>query len=159
MSPSRSRRRKPRKKKNNNTKLIIIVALLAVVVLIAVGYVMLGNNSSNENVPIKSTVLLKTSRGNIVIKLRDDMSITTTNFKELVQRGVYDGTLFHRVVNIPQSLVMIQGGDPSTGTWSGGPISNIPDEFSENSENNKEQSSNDSNGKCGSKHRKQPVLH
>ena len=137
MSPSRSRRRKPRKKKNNNTKLIIIVALLAVVVLIAVGYVMLGNNSSNENVPIKSTVLLKTSRGDIVIKLRDDMSITTTNFKELVQRGVYDGTLFHRVVNIPQSLVMIQGGDPSTGTWSGGPRSNIPDEFSENSENNK----------------------
>jgi len=75
--------------------------------------------------------------GDIVIELRDDMPITTGNFKKLVQQGVYDDTIFHRVVNLPQNLVMIQGGDPATGTWSGGSIPSIKDEFSENPDNNK----------------------
>jgi peptidylprolyl isomerase len=75
--------------------------------------------------------------GNILIELRDDMPTTVDNFKGLVQDGVYDGTTFHRVVNIPNSLVMIQGGDPTTGPWSGGSIPTILDEFSDNPENNK----------------------
>lgn len=137
MSPSRSRRRRPRKKKSSNKKLILIVCFLAVVAVIIVAYTMLGNNASNENVPSSNKVLLTTSMGDIVIELRDDMPITTTNFKNLVQQGVYDGTIFHRVVNLPQNLVMIQGGDPTTGTWSGGSIANIQDEFSENQDNNK----------------------
>jgi len=33
--------------------------------------------------------------------------------------------------------VIIQGGDPTTGTWSGGSIPSIKDEFSENPDNNK----------------------
>ena len=138
MSPSKSRRRRPRKKKSNNKKLILIaVVLLAVVALIIVGYSMLGNNSSSENVPSSNKVLLTTSMGDILIELRDDMPITTTNFKKLVQQGVYDDTIFHRVVNLPGNLVIIQGGDPTTGTWSGGSIPSIKDEFSENPENNK----------------------
>jgi len=137
MSPSRSRRRRPRKKKNSNKKLILIVCLLAVVAVIIVGYSMLGNNSSNENLPTTNKVMFETSMGDILIELRDDMPITTTNFKKLVQQGVYDGTIFHRVVNLPQNLVIIQGGDPATGTWSGGSIPSIKDEFSEKSENNK----------------------
>jgi len=136
MSPSKSRRRRPRKKKSNN-KLILVVALLAVVVVIIVGYFMLGNNSSSEEIPSNNKIRFETSMGDIVIELRDDMPITTTNFKKMVQQGAYDGTLFHRVVNLPQSLVMIQGGDPATGSWSGGAIPNIKDEFSENPENNK----------------------
>jgi len=142
MSPSRSRRRRPRKKKSNK-KLILIVCLLAVVAVIIVGYSMLGNNSSNENGSTQNNtssqmkVLLETSMGNILIELRDDMPITTGNFKNLVQQGVYDGTIFHRVVNLPQNLVIIQGGDPATGTWSGGSIASIKDEFSEKAENKK----------------------
>jgi peptidylprolyl isomerase len=137
MSPSRSRRRRPRKKKSSNKKLILIVCLLAVVAVIIVVYTMLGNNASNENVPSSNKVLLTTSMGDILIELRDDMPITTGNFKNLVQQGVYDGTIFHRVVNLPNDLVMIQGGDPK-GTGYGDPsIPSIPDEFSENPENNK----------------------
>ncbi|MCJ7617509.1 MAG: peptidylprolyl isomerase, partial [Desulfobacterales bacterium] len=120
MSPSKSRRRITHKKKSNNNKIIMIVALFAVVAVAIVGYIMLGNSSSGDNLPSTNKVMLETSMGNIVIELRDDMPITTTNFKKLVQQGVYDGTIFHRVVNLPQNLVMIQGGDPTTGTWSGG---------------------------------------
>jgi len=136
MSPSKSRRRITHKKKSNN-KIIMIVALFAVVAVAIVGYIMLGNSSSGDNLPSTNKVMFVTSMGNIMIELRDDMPITTTNFKKLVQQGVYDGTIFHRVVNLPQNLVMIQGGDPTTGTWSGGSIPSIKDEFSENPENNK----------------------
>jgi len=37
--------------------------------------------------------------------------ITAGNFVDLVQRGVYDGLMFHRVVRDPQPFV-VQGGDP-----------------------------------------------
>jgi len=51
-------------------------------------------------------VLLHTSMGDITIQLRDDKPITTTNFVNLVNQGVYDGTIFHRII----SNFMIQGG-------------------------------------------------
>lgn len=37
--------------------------------------------------------------------------ITAGNFVDLVQKGVYDGLVFHRVVREPQPFV-VQGGDP-----------------------------------------------
>jgi peptidylprolyl isomerase len=61
--------------------------------------------SSNFNY----TVTLTTSKGTIVIGLFDDMPITTGNFKNLTQLGVYDGTIFHRVAH----NFVIQGGDAS----------------------------------------------
>jgi peptidyl-prolyl cis-trans isomerase B (cyclophilin B) len=39
--------------------------------------------------------------------------ITAGNFVDLVQRGVYDGTSFHRVVREPSPFV-VQGGDPQS---------------------------------------------
>ena len=126
MSPSKSRRRRPRKKKSNNKKILLIVALLAVAVTIIVGYNMLSNNTSSQ-----MKVLFETSKGDITIQLRDDMPITTQNFKNLVQQGVYNGTIFHRVI----ANFMIQGGDPM-GTGQGDPsIPNIPDEFTTNNKN------------------------
>jgi peptidylprolyl isomerase len=144
MSRSKSRRRRPRKKKSNTKKIVLIVALLVAVAVIIGAYSMLGNdNGSTENgvtqnvTSTEMKVLLETSMGDITIQLRDDMPITTGNFKNLVQQGVYDGTIFHRVVNLPNNLVIVQGGDP-TGTGYGDPsIPNIQDEFSDNSENNK----------------------
>jgi peptidylprolyl isomerase len=137
MSRSKSRRRRPRKKTSNTKKIVLIVALLVAVAVIIVAYNMLGNDGSSEKVAGSDKVLLETSMGDILIELRDDMPITTENFKNLVQQGVYDGTIFHRVVNQPQNLVIIQGGDP-TGTGYGDPsIPNIQDEFSENPDNNK----------------------
>jgi cyclophilin family peptidyl-prolyl cis-trans isomerase len=44
--------------------------------------------------------------GNIIIQMRDDKPITTQNFVNLVNQGMYDGTIFHRV----SAGFMIQGG-------------------------------------------------
>jgi len=61
-------------------------------------------------------VVLETNRGNIELKLYDDLTPKTVeNFKGLVEKGYYDGTIFHRVIK----QFMIQGGDP-TGTGSSG---------------------------------------
>ena len=135
MSPSNSRRRRSHKKKSNNTQVIMIVALLSVFAVAIVGYVMLGNNSSsnslNENLPATNKVMLVTSMGNILIELRDDTPITTNNFKKLVQQGIYDNTIFHRVID----GFMIQGGDPTGTGYGDQSIPNIQDEFTDNNKN------------------------
>lgn len=76
-------------------------------------------------VNMNTIVELETSMGIMKIKLYDDKAPKTTkNFKDLVEKGFYDGTIFHRVIKD----FMIQGGDP-TGTGTGGPGYKIPDEF------------------------------
>lgn len=80
-----------------------------------------------------TTVLLETTKGPIRIELFEDtMPITAGNFRKLVEKGFYDGTIFHRV--IPK--FMIQGGDP-TGTGSGGPGYTIRDEFTDANRNSR----------------------
>lgn len=79
-----------------------------------------------------TTVVLHTNVGNIKIKLYKDMPITTENFVKLAKEGFYDGVIFHRVIN----EFMIQTGDP-TGTGSGGPGYEIPDEFVKGHSNRK----------------------
>lgn len=88
---------------------------------------MTGRNDSAEK------VLLRTNRGDIIVELYSDMPITTENFKGLVRRGVYNGTVFHRVID----GFVIQGGDP-TGTGYGDPsIPSIPDEFTDHNSNDR----------------------
>ncbi|HSQ49132.1 MAG TPA: peptidylprolyl isomerase [Candidatus Deferrimicrobiaceae bacterium] len=78
-------------------------------------------------------ILLHTSMGDITLQLRNDMPITTGNFKNLVQQGTFNGTVFHRVID----GFMIQGGDP-TGTGCGDPsIPDIKDEFTRKNRNNR----------------------
>ena len=78
-------------------------------------------------------VLLKTNKGDITIELYSDMPITAGNFKNLVEKGTYDGVIFHRVIE----NFMIQGGDP-TGTGMGdSSIPTIKDEFIPRSKNNR----------------------
>jgi len=95
-------------------KIIIILVILLVIILVS------SLPFSNEN----TRVLLETNKGNIVIELYDDMPITSGNFRDLVEKGFYDGVIFHRIIN----GFMIQGGDP-TGTGRGGPGYTIKDEF------------------------------
>lgn len=62
-------------------------------------------------------VEFETAKGKLVLTLfEDDCPNTVASFITLVEKGFYDGTVFHRVV--PHFVV--QGGDPD-GTGSGGP--------------------------------------
>ena len=70
-------------------------------------------------------VRIKTNMGTVVAEMFEDKAPKTTeNFISLVNKGFYDGVIFHRVIE----GFMIQGGDP-TGTGMGGPGYQIPDEF------------------------------
>jgi peptidylprolyl isomerase len=81
----------------------------------------------------KTKVQLQTSMGNITIQLREDMPITAGNFRNLVEKGTYNGTIFHRVIK----NFMVQGGDP-TGTGCGdSSIPEIPDEFTTKNHNDR----------------------
>lgn len=78
-------------------------------------------------------ILLETNYGNITIELREDMPITAGNFKNLTEKGIYNGVIFHRIID----GFMIQGGDP-TGTGYGDPkIPKIKDEFKGEQKNNR----------------------
>jgi peptidylprolyl isomerase len=60
----------------------------------------------NEN----TIISIKTTLGNIKIKLYDETPIHRDNFIRLVESGFYDGISFHRVIK----SFMIQAGDPDT---------------------------------------------
>ena len=66
-----------------------------------------------------------TNLGSFQIDLFEDRAPKTTkNFIDLVEKGYYDGTVFHRVIK----GFMLQGGCPD-GNGRGGPGYTIPDEF------------------------------
>ncbi len=71
-------------------------------------------------------ITIKTAKGDMTIELfEDDAPNTVANFINLIEKGFYDGLMFHRV--IPN--FMIQGGDPD-GTGRGGPGYRFADEIS-----------------------------
>jgi len=76
--------------------------------------------------PAKSyAATIKTDKGDITLKLHADKAPrTVNNFVFLAREGFYDGVIFHRVIG----QFMAQTGDP-TGTGSGGPGYEFPDEF------------------------------
>lgn len=62
----------------------------------------------------KATVVMTIKGSPITIEVDGtNAPITAGNFVDLVQRGVYDGLVFHRVVRQPQPFV-VQGGDPQS---------------------------------------------
>lgn len=76
----------------------------------------------------ETVAVLETSMGTIKCRLFPDAAPKSVeNFTGLIEKGYYDGVIFHRVI----SDFMIQGGDP-TGTGSGGESlwgGNFEDEF------------------------------
>ncbi len=73
-------------------------------------------------------VTIETAHGNMKLELYPDIAPNTVrNFISLVQKGFYDGLIFHRVI----PGFMIQGGDPE-GIGIGGPGYSIKGEFSSN---------------------------
>jgi len=99
-------------------KIITFITLVLCILLVLGASYMVHQQNSRK-------ILLETNYGDIVIELRNEMVITSGNFKNLVATGAYNGVIFHRVID----GFMIQGGDP-TGTGYGDPkIPKIKDEF------------------------------
>lgn len=57
-----------------------------------------------------ATVKIKTTEGDILVRLYDETPLHRDNFLKLAKEGYFDGTLFHRVIKD----FMIQGGDPDS---------------------------------------------
>ena len=77
-------------------------------------------------------VIIKTTEGDIKVRLYDETPQHRDNFIKLAKEGYFDGTLFHRVIKD----FMIQGGDPDSKNapkgkmlGTGGPDYTIPAEF------------------------------
>jgi len=70
----------------------------------------------HPNASASTIVIFETTQGNIELQLfPDNAPKTCENFIGLVEKGYYDGIIFHRIIK----NFMIQGGDP-TGTGRGG---------------------------------------
>lgn len=55
-------------------------------------------------------VKISTSKGEVIIRLYNETPLHRDNFIKLTKQGLYNGTLFHRVIK----GFMIQGGDPES---------------------------------------------
>ena len=78
--------------------------------------------------------VIETTLGNIELEFLEDVAPGhTKNFKDLANKGFYDGTIFHRVI----PGFMIQGGDPNSKSedrsahGTGGPGYTIKAEFND----------------------------
>lgn len=78
--------------------------------------------------PVRTyTATIETTAGTIVVDLDQEAApVTVNNFACLASAGYYDDTPFHRII----LDFVIQGGDP-TGTGTGGPGYQFPDELPE----------------------------
>jgi len=99
---------------------------------VVIALIIFGAGCMDEKKTDGNKVLLKTNMGDVTILLYDDMPVTAGNFKGLVEKGFYDGVIFHRVID----GFMVQGGDP-TGTGRGGPGYHIKDEFTDHNKNSR----------------------
>ena len=100
----------------------------AILTILISGLIFLTQPAQAQGDPM---VVLETTQGNITVELFPDVAPKACeNFLKLVEKGYYDGIIFHRVI----PGFMIQGGDP-TGTGRGGQSiwgSPFEDETSEN---------------------------
>jgi len=74
--------------------------------ILAMAVLMLSACASKQS----NDVVLETTAGTIELRLYDETPLHRDNFRKLVKDGVYDGVLFHRVIED----FMIQSGDPDS---------------------------------------------
>ena len=68
-------------------------------------------NSAVSCLDDTATITITTSRGDFTVEVDGGAApLTSGNFVDLVKRGIYDGTVFHRVI----SGFVAQGGDPAS---------------------------------------------
>lgn len=79
-------------------------------------------------------VVMETSKGKIKLKLAPkDAPLTVASFMKLIDKGLYTGLIFHRVID----GFMIQGGDPSS-NGAGGPGYKFIDELNPDAQSYKD---------------------
>src|SRR5438045_209257 len=111
---------------------ILLLAMLSAVVFAA--------EEKKETSPMSNSnevAVIKTNEGDMVVQFWTDAAPNTIeNFKKLARQGLYDGTIFHRIVK----GFMIQGGDPNSKDTAkedaygqGGPGYEIKAEFNDHS--------------------------
>lgn len=88
-------------------KVLTIALSLVLLAACGAGSKKATNNMENEN---RTRVKLETTMGNITVELYNETPLHRDNFIKLVKEGVYDSTLFHRVIK----QFMIQAGDPES---------------------------------------------
>ena len=107
-----------------------IIALLSTLILAAS---MLASCSSAKLSGTYYAQIEMETGGVITLELYADIApITVANFKKLADDGVYDGTIFHRVIQ----GFMIQGGDPTGTGYGDKSLKTIKGEFSSNGVSN-----------------------
>ena len=92
-------------------KTTILFTLILCCITACIGNQKKNNNMANDNATL---VKIETTMGDITVKLYDETPKHKENFIKLVKEGVYDSTLFHRVIK----NFMIQAGDPTSKTAS-----------------------------------------
>ena len=89
------------------TKQLFILAV-CLVVLTACG----AGSKKTSDMEKRTQVKIETTMGDIVVELYNETPKHRDNFIKLAKEGVYDSTLFHRVIR----NFMIQAGDPDSKT-------------------------------------------
>ena len=91
----------------SNKILLICLAFIALTACNAGSKRQTNHHMENEK---RTVVKLETTMGNITVALYNETPKHRDNFIKLVKEGVYDSTLFHRVIK----QFMIQAGDPDS---------------------------------------------
>src|SRR5581483_8018202 len=119
---ARPRRPLPRSSSAMETFVIRLVMSLALIL------VALAAPASAQAPDPQNTLVIETTKGNILIRLRPDLAPKhVAQVKRLAKDGFYNGIIFHRVI----AGFMAQTGDP-TGTGTGGSkLPSLPAEFSQ----------------------------
>ena len=91
----------------SNKILLICLAFIALTACNAGSKRQTNHHMENEK---RTLVKLETTMGNITVALYSETPKHRDNFIKLVKEGVYDSTLFHRVIK----QFMIQAGDPDS---------------------------------------------
>ena len=91
----------------SNKILLICLAFIALTACSAGSKKQTNHHMENEK---RTLVKLETTMGNITVALYNETPKHRDNFIKLVKEGVYDSTLFHRVIK----QFLIQAGDPDS---------------------------------------------
>lgn len=131
--------------RSNTTKKSTVYVALVTALAIIIGSVILGlggqttpQEPTTDAAPVvelpnagitesnNASITFKTNQGEIVIETKPALAPLTVNaIAALAQKNYFDNTICHRLTT--QGIFVLQCGDP-TGTGTGGPGFNIPDE-------------------------------